>query len=127
MKENRTINNKGIVTNEKIMKLQKRLKDNNLTRAEKHELTEELNWEKYRADPRPSMSLRKFKFMDGLIYLGDTLIFGFMGITDNTKNGIDHKGFNAAGIVMCVIIALYTSINTANTRSSLWTSLPTAT
>ena len=106
MKENRTTNNKGIVTNEKIMKLQKRLKENNLTRAEKHELTEELNWEKYRADPRPSMSLRKFKFMDGLIYLGDAFVFGFMGIMDNTKNGIDHKGFHAADIVMCVISAL---------------------
>lgn len=95
----------GAITNEKIEKLTNRLKDKNLTRAEKKELTEELNWEKFRADPRPTMSLKKFKFLDGLVYLGDALVFGFMGFMDNTNNSMNHKGFNASDVIMCIIIA----------------------
>ena len=101
------MNNKtGIITNEKIERITKKLNSKNLSRAEKRELTEELNWEKYRADPRPSMTLKKFKLLDAVVYFGDMVIFGYMGIVDNMKVGLTHKGFNAGDIFMLVTIVL---------------------
>ncbi len=90
------------ITNEKIEKLTKRLNDKKISRAEKKEIMEELNWEKFRADPRPVRSLGKDKLMDAMVYFGDMVIFGYMGIADNTP----HKGFHASDIIMTITIAV---------------------
>ena len=88
------------ITNAKIEKLTARYKDKSLSRAERQEILSELNWEKYRADPRPSMTLKKFKLLDAVVYLCDMVIFGMMLF--ETK----HHGFNAFDFVMTAVVVV---------------------
>lgn len=88
--------------NEKIVKLTLKSKDKNLSREERKEVLEKLNWEKFRADKRPIMPLRKFKILDAIVYFGDMFIFGYMGIAEN----LHHKGFSAADIFMVIMVVL---------------------
>ena len=93
------------ITNEKIVKLEAKSKDRSLSRAERQEILEELNWEKFRADPRPAMPLKKFKLLDALVYFGDAFIFGYMGILDNFGK-MSHKGFHATDYFFMAMMAL---------------------
>ena len=88
-------------TNEKIAKLTARTKDKSLTRSERQQAMEELKWEKYRTDPRPSMSLKKFKLLDGFVFLADVFIFSYMGLVDKQQD----PGFTAGDAVMTIIVA----------------------
>ena len=87
-------------TNEKIAKLTAMYRDRKLPREERQQAMEELKWEKYRSDPRPSMSLRKFKMLDGIVFLGDTFIFSYIGLADK------HHPLGAGDIVMAAVTVM---------------------
>ena len=89
-------------TSEKIEKLMARYKDKSLPRSERQQAMEELRWEKYRTDPRPSMSLKKFKLLDGFVYLADMFLFSYMGLFGKKQD----PGFTAGDAAMVIVTAL---------------------
>ena len=89
-------------TSEKIEKLMARYKDKSLPRSERQQAMEELRWEKYRTDPRPSMSLKKFKLLDGFVFLADTFIFSYMGLVGKKQD----SGFTVGDDVMLIVTVL---------------------
>ena len=88
--------------NEKITRLMARSKDKTLSRSERQQAMQELTWEKYRADSRPSMSLKKFKLLDGFVFVADTIIFSYMGLIDKRHD----VSFSAGDAVMVIVTIL---------------------
>jgi hypothetical protein len=89
-------------TNEKITRLAARSRDKSLTRSERQQAKEELKREKYRTDPRPTISLRKSKLIDGFVFLADAVIFSYMGLIYKKLDA----GFSAGDILMAIVSIL---------------------
>ena len=77
--------NKNIVITEKIRKLDRMSRDRTLSREERKEALKELKLEKYRIDPRPSISVRKQTVINNWLWLSSSVIFWYMLINDAFK------------------------------------------
>lgn len=87
---------------DRIEELTRQFRQKGLSREERQAVLEELNWTKFRADSRPALSLRRFKLLDAMVYLGDTAIFGYIGVTENLKK----SGHMTVGDIFMAVTAV---------------------
>lgn len=89
--------------NEKLEKLKEIYSDKSRSREERHQALEDIAWETYRNDPKPAMSLRKYKMYDGFLYIADALLFLYMALADTITPKI---GIWSTPLTICLAMIL---------------------
>ena len=96
----------------KIEQLTNVYRDKQRSRTERHDAFRELTRVKYQVDPRPSVSVRKQAIYEAVMFLAETVFFGFQVFVDREV----RHGSPLDTIFSVVIIAIFVALITLSVK-----------